>query len=347
VGLIRVSLTHTVKSCWTTDHLILGYLILRIWIGFVFGIDAQALVAWPHDYGCHLTWMSDRADGAVQRRLMLGAVVCAVLLIVGYFALVRTPWGHQLDDDAFLGRKALNRKVIRLDFHVLDLVSKAALLMAAVILLVIASERRCILVGFIAVAGFGCSVVGAEILKDHLPWKTLVPDDRLLFQFGTYPSGHATIGTSFALSLLLVSSSRWRPWLAVVAGGMSATFATGVLFAGWHRPSDALGALAWSGLCMSLAAALAVRLRGRARLPIAHPGRAVLGSVGSGILVAAATWEIAHAAAAEYPYGNLPFFVLSGLIIAGAFSLIAWYGWQLRGVDWQTFRSDVKDRGLP
>src|SRR6202044_1267063 len=50
-----------------------------------------------------------------------------------------------------------------------------------------------------------------------------------------------------ALSLLLVSSSRWRPWLAVAAGCMTATFATGVLFAGWHRPSDALGALAWSG----------------------------------------------------------------------------------------------------
>jgi len=54
-----------------------------------------------------------------------------------------------------------------------------------------------------------------------------------------------------------------------------------------------------------------------------------------GILVAAFTWLIA-ATAPEYPKGDFPFFVLTGNIIAGAFSLIAWYGWQLRGVDWPT-----------
>ena len=159
------------------------------------------------------------------------------------------------------------------------------------------------------------------------------------FQAGTYPSGHATIGTSLALSLLLVASSRWRPWLAVAAGCMSATFATGVLFAGWHRPSDALGALAWSGFCMSVAAAVAVRMRGRSRPVIAHPEHAVFGSAGLAILVAAATWLIAAEAAPDYPYGDLPFFVLTALIIAGAFSMIAWYGWQLRAVDWPVERT--------
>jgi hypothetical protein len=50
----------------------------------------------------------------------------------------------------------------------------------------------------------------------------------------------------------------------------------------------------------------------------------VFASAGLAILVAAATWLIAAAAAPEYPYGDLPFFVLTGLIIAGSFSLIAW-----------------------
>ena len=167
--------------------------------------------------------------------------------------------------------------------------------------------------------------------------KALVPEDALFergFQADTYPSGHATIGTSLALGLLLVSSSRWRPWLAVAGGCLSVTFTTGVLFAGWHRPSDALGALAWSGLCMNAAAAFAIRMRGRPRAAIAHPSRAAFGSVALAILVAAATWLIASAAAPEYPYTDVPFFVLTGLIIAGAFSLTAWYGWQLRAVDW-------------
>jgi hypothetical protein len=287
--------------------------------------------------GSLLIQMSDRIGLRVQRRFLVGALVCAVLLIAGYFVLVSTPWGHRLDDDAYFGREAMSRKVINLDSGVLDLVSKATLLLAAAFLFVIAALRRCALVGVVAVVGFGCAVVGAEILKHQLPWRPLAPDDGLLegrFQNGTYPSGHATIGTSLALSLLLVSSSRWRPWLAVLAGGMSATFATAVLFAGWHRPSDALGALAWSGFCMNLAALFAVRLRGRSGPEITHPARALFGSVGLGILVVAATWLIAAAAAPEYPHDDLPFFVLTGLIIAGAFSLIGWYAWQLRAVDW-------------
>jgi membrane-associated phospholipid phosphatase len=271
----------------------------------------------------------------------LGALVCAVLLVVGYFILVSTPWGHQLDDDAFFGRRALSRKVIILDAAVLDHVSKAGLLLAAVVILLVAAVRRCTLVGLIAVIGFGSAIVGAEFLKEKLPWRALVPNDFLLeraLHTSSYPSGHATIGTSFALSLLLVSSSRWRPWLGVVAGCMSAAFATGVLFAGWHRPSDALGALAWSGFCMNIAAAFAVQLRGRPTPAIEHPVRAAFCSVGLGILVVAATWLVA-AAAPDYPYVDLPFFVLTGLIIAGAFSLIGWYGWQLRAVDWPADRA--------
>jgi PAP2 superfamily len=281
--------------------------------------------------------MDNRVDPTIQKRLLLGALFCAVLLIVGYFSLVSTSWGHQLDDDAFLGREALSRKVMRLDARVLENVTRTALSVAAVFLLVIAAVRRCVFVGLIAVMGFGCAVAGAEVLKHNLPWRALVAEDGLLdkgFQHDTYPSGHATIGTSLAMSLVLVASSRWRPWLAVAAGCMSATFATGVLFAGWHRPSDALGALAWSGLCMSLAAACAVRLHGRPSTAIEHPHRAIFCSAGLGILVAAATWLVAAAAAPGYPLDDLPFFVLTGLIIAGAFSLIAWYAWLLRAIDW-------------
>jgi PAP2 superfamily len=281
--------------------------------------------------------MTDREGWTIQSRLLLGALVCALLLIAGYFGLVGTSWGHRLDNDAFLGRQALSRKVVRLDTHILDLVTKALLLLAAAIVLVIAAMRRCSTVGAIAVVGFGCAVIGAEVLKHKLPWHALVRSDGMLeegFQTGTYPSGHATIGTSLALSLLLVSSSRWRPWLSVAAGCFAATFATGVLFAGWHRPSDALGALAWSGFCMTVAAAYAVKLRGQPRPAIVHPAQALFGSVAMGILVAAATWLVAAAAAPEYPYADIPFFAVTCLIIVGAFSLTSWYAWQLRAVDW-------------
>jgi PAP2 superfamily len=273
----------------------------------------------------------------IWNRLLVGTLVCAVLLIVGYFVLVATPWGHRFDDQAFFGREALSQKVVDWDYHLLAHVSKKALLCAAILMIAVGVLRRCTLVGVIASVGFGSAVLGAEFLKKMFPWHALADYDRLLpreFKHGTYPSGHATIGTSLALGLLMVSSSRWRPWLAVAAGCFSATFSTGVLFAGWHRPSDALGALAWSGFCMSLAAAIAVRLRGGPRPAIPHAHRALFGSVGLGILVAAGTWYIAAQTASEYPHGDVPFFVVTGLIIAGAFSLLAWYGWQLRAIDW-------------
>jgi hypothetical protein len=170
-----------------------------------------------------------------------------------------------------------------------------------------------------------------------LPWHMLVSNDAMLesgFQTNTYPSGHATVVTSFALNLLLVSPSRWRPWLAIAGGCISATFATGVLFVGWHRPSDALGALAWSGLCMSVPAALVIRLQGHHRPACAFPHRVAFDCIALGILVAAATWLFSATAAPAYRLTSLPFFVLTGFIIVGAFTLIAWYGWQLRAVDW-------------
>ena len=54
-------------------------------------------------------------DGSktVESRFLLAAIVCALLLIVNYFALVGTPWGCQFDHDAFLGRKMLGREIIK------------------------------------------------------------------------------------------------------------------------------------------------------------------------------------------------------------------------------------------
>jgi hypothetical protein len=68
----------------------------------------------------------------VESRFLLGAIVCAVLLIVNYFALVGTPWGHQLDGEAFLGSKTLGRNIITLESDILNLVRKRTLFLAAV-----------------------------------------------------------------------------------------------------------------------------------------------------------------------------------------------------------------------
>jgi hypothetical protein len=53
-----------------------------------------------------------------------------------------------------------------------------------------------------------------------------------------------------------------------------------------------------------------------------------------GILLIAVAWLISAAATPEAPLVDLPFFAPTSFIILSTFTLIAWYGWQLRSVDW-------------
>jgi hypothetical protein len=274
----------------------------------------------------------------VRIKLLLGAIVWAALLIVGYLLLVNTAWGHTVDNAAFSGRRAIAHAIIDYDRQILGAVSMATVALAALVILFIGVTRSTPLVAIIAATGFACAVVGAEFLKHSLPWHALVPSDANLaiqFQRGTYPSAHTTIGTSLVIALLLVSSARWRPWLAVLAGFMSASFATGVVFGGWHRPSDALGGIVWSGLCMSIAAVTAVVLRGREIQPIQSAHHALLGSATLAIVFVAIAWLSAAGSGDEYPDAYAPFLILTLFIVAGSFSVCAWFGWQLRGLDWR------------
>jgi membrane-associated phospholipid phosphatase len=277
------------------------------------------------------------SDGRVQTRFLPGTIVCYLLLINFYVVLVGTDWGHQFDDDAYLGRGAMGRQVITLGAVLLMRISEGTIMTAAAVLFLISLVRRCALVGVLAIVGFFTAVAGAEILKDHVfPWWVLVADDAQLgkgLEGNSYPSGHATIVTAFVLGMLMVSPARWRPWLAAIAGTISSIFTASVLFTGWHRASDALGALAWSGLCMSLAAAAAVRLGGRPALT--KPRHALSASVTIGVVMLLYFYLTAATAAPQYPHYDLAFFLLSGLIIAGSFTLTAWYGRELQKVEFR------------
>jgi hypothetical protein len=101
------------------------------------------------------------------------------------------------------------------------IVTKAALLFTAVVLLLIAAVRRCSFVGVVAVVGFGWAVVGAEVLKDTLPWRAPVPNDGLFergFQTGTYPKRtrdhrhrpRLELAFGLVVPLATVVSGRWR-----------------------------------------------------------------------------------------------------------------------------------------
>lgn len=80
-----------------------------------------------------------------------------------------------------------------------------------------------------------------EVLKSRfLPRPPLLAGGAL--PQPTYPSGHATVAMSIAVGLVLVVPSRWRVLAAVLGLGYACAIGTAVLTAGWHRPSDSMGA---------------------------------------------------------------------------------------------------------
>jgi membrane-associated phospholipid phosphatase len=241
-------------------------------------------------------------DGSktVERRFQLAAIFCTVLLIVNYFALRR----HALGTSIRPRRVPWPQNVGSGNYHVRFSHPQARQKADAFSWGSGHARYR----GYAPLYPCWCRC-GSRIWmrsggrccpKTRAPMHVLVPNDAMLdsgFQTNTYPSGHTTVVTSLALSLLLVSPSRWRPWLAIAGGCISATVATGVLFVGAHRPSDALGALAWSGLCMNVAAAFVVRLQGHHRPGHAFPNRAAFDRIAFGILVVAAIGLFSAAAA--------------------------------------------------
>jgi PAP2 superfamily len=268
-----------------------------------------------------------------------GMIVCALLVLGGYLLFVNTRWGQMVDNAAYSGRNIIRPALIEYDHVLLNAVSVSTLVVAIILILVVGALRHCLAAAAIIAVGFACAVAGGELLKHRLPWHALVLYDIQLpldLQRHTYPSGHTTIGTSLAIALVLVSSTRWRLWMAVVAGLLSASFATGVLFVGWHRPSDALGGIFWSGFCMSLAALSVIAFRGKPIRGVQPAAAPLLSSILLMIVAAIAVpfcFTTGNLEDSQVP-AQVSFLILTLLIMISSFGVAVWFGWQLRRVDW-------------
>jgi hypothetical protein len=278
-------------------------------------------------------------DTDPKRILLGGAIVCALVVLGGYLFFVNTRMGQMIDDAAYAGNQFINPALIAYDRLILSAVSVGTLVIAIALILMVGASRHCLTAAAIVATGFACAVAGGELFKQRLPWHALISNDTQLpldLQRHTYPSGHTTIGTSLAIALILMSAAQWRPWMAMMGGLLSASFATGVLFVGWHRPSDALGGIFWSGFCMSLTALTVVALLGKQSRGVQPAGGALVGSILI-IIVAAMTlplWSTDTKIADPPVTAQMPFWILSLLIMTSSFGVALWFGWQLRFVDW-------------
>jgi membrane-associated phospholipid phosphatase len=267
-------------------------------------------------------------------RLLLLISVSGVLLAVGYGFFVRTVPGQALDNAGYFGRMPQERILTAYDGEILGMVRKNVIVIAAGVLLVFAAVRRRLLDGIVVLAAVALAIEGAEFLKHVLYRPQLVEPGGPMpayFTGDTYPSGHTTVATSFALALVLLSPAGWRFAVAVLAGFLSASYATGVLFAGWHRPSDALGGIFWTLFCLGLAALLLVAFRRHASDPPSGGAARWMLPVIPGAAVA--LWLAMVFAGATPGVPGFVFIVMTGAILAASFAAPLWLVTALQGGD--------------
>jgi membrane-associated phospholipid phosphatase len=173
---------------------------------------------------------------------------------------VRTGIGQHVDDIAFDGRAVEDPEVTRIANELLHTVTRSTLILLTGAIVLFALARRRMLLAVAAGAAITASVVSTELLKHFLDRPPL--DDVAGIAFNSFPSGHATIGMSLSLGIVMVAPRRWR-WVAmIVAAALAIGFGVGVLATGWHRPSDTIGAYLVCTTWFSIATALLLRWRG-------------------------------------------------------------------------------------
>lgn len=280
----------------------------------------------------------------VVRLLWVSFSISIGVFLFTYLFFVSSGIGQAFDAAAYLGHENVDRRVLSIDRHLLSLVSVTTMIVIALLILGLSILRRRIEVGFVCVGGFAVAVIGAELLKRYLPWEQLsAMDDELPtnLAFDTYPSGHATITTTACLMFVVLAAPKVRPWLGVILGAVSTTYATAVVIAGWHRPSDALGGIAWSGAVSFVTILIAIRVSNASNIDqhsISLKDRIWNSSTPAAIVVAlvimVALSVAAYVTPGELADVDIQFITMMALIVFGGIGLSVWTGQLMRQVHW-------------
>jgi hypothetical protein len=227
----------------------------------------------------------------LSRRLVIAAAISALLAVAVYLLLVHTVLGQRFDNAALRGsQQQLSTGRID-DTFFLRRITADSFAIVLVILVAIGVVRRRPRLGLGVALAAAVAVITTDLLRRVLLDRPLLVASDSVNPANTFPSGHTAAAISCALALVVVSAPAWRGAAAVLAGSYGWVTAAAVQTAGWHRPSDAIGAAFLSFAAVAVAAAVVAAWR----------------PVGSGRRI-----------------GHLPAFALLGLVwlVAGALSVL-------------------------
>jgi len=205
--------------------------------------------------------MSVGVRSSPPRPLLLLAGAAALAVLAVYLLVVTTSWGQRLDEYAFMGRDVISDLRALQAGRFLRVISGGSLVLATILVAAVAFLRGRPRLALIAAASILLALLCTELLKHVL----LERPELIRTRIGdnSYPSGHTTIGMAVGIAAMVVVPARLRIATAVGAGAIGAAFGVAVVAAGWHRPSDAVGAYL---VCLAVGAVAAVLTR-------AHPDR--------------------------------------------------------------------------
>jgi membrane-associated phospholipid phosphatase len=164
-----------------------------------------------------------------------------VALVVLYVVAVHTSWGQQVDDAALSGRTT-RPNVLHATDRLLNTISITSIvLIGAVIVAVALARGRWHLAITAAVVILGANLT-TEFLKHELLGRHDLVTGANPLPTPSFPSGHTTVAMSLALGLVLVVPASIRAVTALGGLAYAGLVGTGTVTAGWHRPSDAMGA---------------------------------------------------------------------------------------------------------
>jgi membrane-associated phospholipid phosphatase len=175
-------------------------------------------------------------------RLTAGSLAFLALFIATYVVFVLTPAGQQLENLGLEG-SALRGTSSQTDSLLgLGSISVVTFGITIAIFAAIALLRGRPALAIAVVAAMGGSALMAEAFKDVLPRPEHIDGPAWLLR-NSFPSGHATVAAAMGAGLIVVAPARLR-WLALpVAAIGTAVIGQATQIAGWHRASDAIGAV--------------------------------------------------------------------------------------------------------
>lgn len=189
---------------------------------------------------------------ALGIRLLVGLGAVAAVTVLAWFVL-RTGTGQRWDEGAMTTVVA-GRDTRLTVLSLLGRVSIGTIVVVAVVCVLLALVQ-----GRLAAAAAALLVLaGANVTTQVLKHGVLERADGFVQAPNSFPSGHTTVVAAGVAALMLVAPRVLRP--VVAFAGTAAITLTGAstVVAGWHRPSDVVGAvlvvLAWTAAAALLQA---------------------------------------------------------------------------------------------